>query len=470
MSFFSILLSESAVVERLGWVLVHSLWQIALIAMVSILAAGVLHRNSSVLRYGLLVAAMGFMVAASIVTYVVVPVSGEVGKGSRESVVPENVAEPILATTDTARLTAGSELPPGDPPGERSGVSPPVPIAIKVVSGSSGSDEYRMANALPLADLIRPWLTWIVGFWCIGMLISSLRPLLGWRTLWRLRRIGLSAPTEEVLAAFQRVFTRLGMRRVVNVYHSTLAKGPLVVGYLRPIVLLPVSLTTSIPTAQLEAILAHELAHIRRHDFVINLLQTLVETLFFYHPAVWWLSHRIRVEREHCCDDLVIKLFNNAPDYGRALLAVEQLQGETTTLALGAKDGSLLGRIRRIVSVRGNQKDCDRPSAVWISIAGICSICVLSATWSLLANDETPKTPQLAVATLPGNVTIELVGVTVHTSKSESDPDWWTPSGSPLPKGRIQGNPFREKTAPAHHRIFDVEVKGLQIPHPCLSK
>ena len=145
---------------------------------------------------------------------------------------------------------------------------------------------------------------------------------------------------------------RLRIRRAVRVLQSTVAQVPLVVGYLRPVILLPVSFLTHLPTEQLEAILAHELAHVRRHDFVVNLLQTMVETLFFYHPAVWWLSSRIRIEREHCCDDLVVTVLENHAEYGRALVAVEELRGQTSVLTLAASDGSLLSRIRRIAGVQ----------------------------------------------------------------------------------------------------------------------
>jgi beta-lactamase regulating signal transducer with metallopeptidase domain len=143
---------------------------------------------------------------------------------------------------------------------------------------------------------------------------------------------------------------------------------------LKPVVLLPVSLVSSIPLPQLEAILAHELAHIRRHDFIINLAQTLMETLFFYHPAIWWLSRRIRVEREHCCDDLVVKLFNNGVDYGRALLAIEQLQSQRTVLSLGAADGSLLGRIRRISGATSPQSRFFPGLATAIVMSVICGM------------------------------------------------------------------------------------------------
>ena len=105
---------------------------------------------------------------------------------------------------------------------------------------------------------------------------------------------------------------------------------------------------TGLPESQLELILAHELAHIRRHDYLVNLLQTLVETLFFYHPAVWWLSRQIRHERENCCDDVAICLSGNRADYGRALLAIEEFARRRARTVLAAGGGWLLARIRRI--------------------------------------------------------------------------------------------------------------------------
>ncbi|HWB07863.1 MAG TPA: TIGR03067 domain-containing protein [Pirellulales bacterium] len=198
---------------------------------------------------------------------------------------------------------------------------------------------------------MRPWMAWIVTAWGLGVVFCSLRPLLGWYTLRSLRRVGVSPASDEVLAALRRVSERLGVRRAVGALQSTVALVPMVIGYLRPVILLPLGLVTSVPAAQLEAILAHELTHVRRHDFIVNVLQTLVETLFFYHPAVWWLSRQIRVEREHCCDDHVVMLLDNRVEYGRALVAIDELRGRNMVLALGATDGPLLSRVRRIVGV-----------------------------------------------------------------------------------------------------------------------
>src|SRR5207302_6055197 len=109
------------------------------------------------------------------------------------------------------------------------------------------------------------------------------------------------------------------------------------------------SAVSGLSTAQLEAILAHELAHVRRHDYLVNLLQTLVETVFFYHPAVWWLSNQVRNEREICCDDIAVAVLGNRVEYGRALLALEEHRGAETALTLGAQGGSLLARVRRLL-------------------------------------------------------------------------------------------------------------------------
>ena len=103
-----------------------------------------------------------------------------------------------------------------------------------------------------------------------------------------------------------RLARALRLSRPVALLESCLAEVPVVIGYVRPVILMPVGLLAGLPAGQVESILLHELAHIRRHDYLVNLLQTSVEGLLFYHPAVWWISGVIRAERENCCDDLVV--------------------------------------------------------------------------------------------------------------------------------------------------------------------
>ncbi len=172
--------------------------------------------------------------------------------------------------------------------------------------------------------------------------------MISWWAIRRLHRIGVTLPSDSVQAACQALRKKMSIVRNVRVLQSSIISSPVVVGIFQSVIFLPVSLSTSLPIAQIEAILAHELAHVKRFDFAVNLAQTIVETLFFYHPAIWWISKQIRVERENCCDDSVVSLLGNRCEYGRALLAIEERMGVLSTLALGAKDGSLLARIQRL--------------------------------------------------------------------------------------------------------------------------
>jgi hypothetical protein len=184
-----------------------------------------------------------------------------------------------------------------------------------------------------------------------------------------------------------RLARALGIDRTIRLLHSTAVDVPTVLGWVRPVILLPMTLT-GLSGEQIEMILAHELAHIRRHDFLVNLMQSVVETLLFYHPAVWWISSRIRIEREHCCDDAAVAVGGNALQYARALTRLEELRGEAPQLALGANGGSLMERIRRVAGIRGE----GMPSR-WLAGAALLTVvAVLLAAPSLplFARDQAP--------------------------------------------------------------------------------
>ncbi len=469
-------LFTETVVERLGWVLVHSLWQFALVALLTGVIVRNMRRSSAATRHGVLVIALAVSVAVPLGTWMFlqgnVPPDHSfsrsiltVDHGANAAISPEADAtrlpsdlnfashpEPEASTSDHAVPSVASEALRVD--------SPSNPAVVQ--SGPSWSEQ--------VATVLRPWLEWIVVGWSLGVALCSLRPLLGWHMLRRLQRVGVSPVSDEVLATMRRVSERLGLRSAVRVLQSTLAQVPVVVGYMRPVILLPVCLMTSIPAAQLEAILAHELAHVQRHDFVVNLLQTLVETLFFYHPAVWWLSHKIRVEREHCCDDLVVELLGNRVEYGRALVAIEELRGRSTVLALGVADGSLLSRVRRLVRV-GFDQDVNSPSAAvrlrdrWpfalLSLAFVGLAFALSMSWTVAAKDDAAKEPQPTIAKLPGDVTVELIGVGFHPSK---DREWWKGDGSKLeqpPTLKSRFSLIPNSTERDQCREFVVHIRGL---------
>ncbi|MDB5345045.1 MAG: TonB domain/peptidase domain protein [Schlesneria sp.] len=387
-------------VQRLGWLLIHSLWQFGIVALLAGVAVRVMRPHSAAMRYGVLLIAMAVSVVAPLATWMLQQVDASSPLVNDVTSVPERSSNAVFeSATDAAQLAdvtllaSDAETEVSTPDFTRSNA---VSATLPAISPLASDNIQATPNWSELAEsVMRPWMAWIVAAWGSGVALCSARPLLGWHTLQRLRRVGISPVSDEVLASMRRVSERLGVRRVVRVFQSTVAQVPVVVGYMRPVILLPLSLITSIPATQLEAILAHELAHVGRHDFVVNLLQTLVETLFFYHPAVWWLSRQIRVEREHCCDDLVVKLFGNRVEYGRALVAVEELRGRKTALALGASDGSLLSRVRRIASVRLDHT-VTGPSTRWpIALAGLVTLGLVvtiafAVPFTSLAEGETP--------------------------------------------------------------------------------
>jgi beta-lactamase regulating signal transducer with metallopeptidase domain len=197
--------------------------------------------------------------------------------------------------------------------------------------------------------MVESSLPWIVLGWLVGVFGLSLWYLGGWTQLQRLRRRMVSEVSPDLKAKFAHLAKTLGIVQTIELVESALVQVPTVIGHLKPIILLPASALTGLNADQIEAILAHELAHIRRHDYMVNLVQTVVEILGFYHPAIWWISHTIRVERENCCDDIAVNLCRNKWSYAKALTTMEEIRGNQPAFALAASGGNLLGRIRRLL-------------------------------------------------------------------------------------------------------------------------
>lgn len=221
------------------------------------------------------------------------------------------------------------------------------------------------------------WLPLGVGVWAIGVFALTTRLLFAWLRTERVRRVDVRPTPEGLQIAVDRLARGLGIRRAVTLFESPWVDAPTVIGWLKPTILLPLGAFTGLSVQQVEAVLSHELAHIKRHDYLVNVLQNLTETVFFYHPAVWWLSRQIRVEREHCCDDVAVETCGNAVIYARALAALEESRQHAATLALAATDGSLVDRVRRLIGPA--HVDARRPSLpIAACVAVILTIVTLS--------------------------------------------------------------------------------------------
>jgi beta-lactamase regulating signal transducer with metallopeptidase domain len=339
-------------VERLGWVLLHFVWQGALIAALCALALAALRRSSANLRYLIACSALVAMAACLPATWFLV--SGHAGNS--KELHDDGVAGP------RGRPGGAAEAPES-----RGRVSPRLagyPLAGRVSERrdhvpDTASEEPAVslpngregASAVAWLDRIAAALPWLVTTWLLGVFGLSIRLAIGWRAVHRLRRRASLPADGAWQAVLSRLCDRLHIRSSVKVLESGLVDVPTMIGWLRPVILWPPALLSGLSVEQFEALLAHELAHVRRHDYLVNLIQTAIETLLFYHPAVWWLSRRIRHERECCCDDLAVAACGNRLSYAHALATLEELRSPARQLALAADGGRLLTRIRRIIGL-----------------------------------------------------------------------------------------------------------------------
>jgi len=302
----------SPLAAMLGWTLLHSLWQGALI--VAVLALLLAASRSPRVRYAAACAALLAMLASFGVTLAC-------------------VAPEVVRTQRALRLpNAFYPLPDG-----RAG-------------GPALADSSLAA--------IVPWLApcWMTGVWLFYLVQAA-----GWLSLGRLRRRGVCSVSEYWRDRLASLGAQLRIARPVMLLESYLTDVPVVLGHLRPVILVPAGLLAGMPAAQMEMILLHELAHVRRCDYLVNLLQRTLEGLFFYHPAAWWISRVIRAERESCCDDIAVAITGGAHEYAAALAALEENRARGREPALAATGGNLVMRIRRLL-------DPQCPSGAWSAL------------------------------------------------------------------------------------------------------
>jgi len=287
--------------SALGWTLLHSVWEGALVALM--LAGALAFLRTGRARYTAACLAMLALLLAFCATF--------------ERILPEQ------------RIASAAAAAP---------VFPPAPAPGR---DRTAGNPFRFDAA--------EYLPWLAPFWIAGVAFFQLQSLAGWLSARRLRGTGVCAATDAWQSRAAGLARQLRISRPVVLLESCLTEVPVVIGYLRPVILLPVGLLAGLPAGQVESILLHELTHIRRHDYLVNLLQIFVESLVFYHPAVWWISSVIRAERENCCDDSVVAAQGDAFGYAAALVALEQSRGAARQAVLAATGGSLTKRVRRLL-------------------------------------------------------------------------------------------------------------------------
>jgi beta-lactamase regulating signal transducer with metallopeptidase domain len=331
--------------DAISGALIHSLWQDATVGVVfwTVLTAARLRPNA---RYAAGCAALALMAVLPILT---------------AGVLYRNALRPDL-------------------------VSPAVGGAHVIVDNARVAAAW-FGDSLPTVTWLAPLQAWALPVWSIGVLVFSLRLVGGGA-----HAIALMRRSEDADAGIRSIVARLarrmGIEQPVRVAISWRTDGPATLGWLHPVILLPPATVLGLTPQQLDAVLAHELAHIRRHDYLVNVLQMVVETLLFYHPAVWWASRRIRVERELCCDDLAVESCGDALCYAHALTTIAKLRVKTMGLAVGA-GGPLVQRIERLLGRTTTRAHSARwPVLLTLSLS--IAIAVLNAAWirAQVASDE----------------------------------------------------------------------------------
>jgi beta-lactamase regulating signal transducer with metallopeptidase domain len=306
-------------IQATGWTLIHSLWQLTAVALILRIALLLLKNKSAALRYGFSVAALLLASGLLVGTFVY-----EYSNAEIQPAAAENITFSFNETT-AGRSIAGIE-------------------ESATISGILQS----------LETFFKQNMHYIVAGWNICVLILFLRFLGGILYAQRLKRSGIDSLQPDRQQFFLRKAKQMGIQKSIRIMESVAVKVPVVIGWLKPVILIPAGLISGLSPDQVEAVIAHELAHIKRHDYLVNLFQSLAEILLFYHPAAWYISRNIRYERENACDDLAVANHTNRMSLAKALTNIEIINHPKTQIimAFTRNNQTLLKRIQRIVGLQ----------------------------------------------------------------------------------------------------------------------
>jgi beta-lactamase regulating signal transducer with metallopeptidase domain len=338
----------------LAWTLLHFLWQGAAIAALAGALMSMFRASST--RYLIGVGALALMFASFGVTFALLsaPPAGGDGLAADSMPVSADVAPAVLA---------------------------PEVLEISPILAITPERDFA----------------WVARTWLVGVCLLALRIAFGLLLLEQLRRRNLSALPAEIVERCRDLQQRLGITRMVRYCECRMVNVPSVIGFFRPVVLLPMRALTGLTAEQLEAVIAHELGHVKRFDVAVNFVQVIAETVFFFHPAVWWLNKRIRADREDCCDDVAIAACGRTVSYARALATMEGWR-DTPELAMAATGSSVSTRVARLLGM-GQQKNGARSAGV-ITASLVLAAALMAGAASLGFAQPAAASPGEAFAAL----------------------------------------------------------------------
>ena len=459
-------LLDSPLCEQLTVTLGHFLWQGLAVGLLIVLAAPLLRRTRPPTRYGVYVAALLLMAACPPTTFMLL---GENALPEPAQPATEPVAPSIQRISlspdefDRAPRTSQTLFGPVD------ARTPATPVAATTPVPDPGPTIAAESAAAPSPPTWHRYAAHAVLLYLVGVAIMLARLLLALRGGQRLRRRSQPVDDPRLLAALARQAKRLSLTLTPAIAYCERVAVPTVVGILRPMILLPASLATGLTADQVELLLAHELAHIRRYDHLINLLQRLIEAALFFHPAIWFVSRRIRIERELCCDDMVIATGARSIHYADSLVRMAELGRPSTCVdrlataaALGAADRTsrLHDRVIRLIEGPSHQQT-RLTRGVGLLVGIMVAVTLTTAVgWEASRSDQPPgdtsseqateatrrqPSPDAFTVTFHDGVRVELAQVASSRHNSEQQP-------SHAANGKVLEKPFLDVPPPPRHR------------------
>jgi beta-lactamase regulating signal transducer with metallopeptidase domain len=335
--------------------LLHFLWQGVALAAVAYASLSLVRDSST--RYAFLVGLLVLMLAAPVATFLILSSQAT-----------------ATASTSSGVLNSGS--------------------ASETSTHAVAAKHQFTASSRTVPD----YFFLLVEWWFVGVVLFSLRSAGGFFLVVRMRRKESTPVSQDLLNLCRALQEKMGITRIVRYCESLQLSAPVVVGWIRPVVLLPVSALTGLDETQLQAVIAHELAHVQRLDAFVNLFQIAVESLLFYHPAVWWLSKRIREERENCCDDAAVAVCGSPITYAHALARMAESR-VAPQLVMAANRGPLAARVARLLGIASS-------SGANLSVGVLCLSAALLAGSALIGaahivHAQTPPHLEAPVAPAP---------------------------------------------------------------------
>jgi TonB family protein len=401
-------------IQSLGWTLLHFLWQGALIGAGYAVVRLIVPAHHTEVRYAAGLAALALMALCPALTL--------------------GIVYPHVVATAAQVEPTGIDI-----------------VAATASAMDPATDASRLDGVLP----------WLVLLWVLGVTVTAWRALRQWQALERIAR-RCARPSSELERMLASLARRFGLVRSIRVLVSEQIDTPTLIGWLKPVILIPTAVALGFPRHQVELILAHELGHLRRYDHLVNLAQAVVETLLFYHPVVHWISRELRNEREVCCDRLVLRLTRGEPrEYAQTLASLEELRLAAPSLAIAATGGVLLDRVRRIVDMPAPRLAASRPT---LGLTLLVAAAVITAGISVLRPDRKDLDALAAGANallerLPRPDAVFLAGIALR------EPPKWTVSLARPKLVQVAAEPPRAAATPETARAVSVDA----LPPPAFG-